>query len=50
LYIFWKIFKRTPFVKPAEADIYTGKDAIDAEVWPEDKPTNLLQRIWYWIA
>ncbi|KAK3180602.1 hypothetical protein K4F52_008068 [Lecanicillium sp. MT-2017a] len=49
-FTFWKIFKRTKFVKAEEADIFTGKAAIDAEVWPERKPRNLLERIWFFIA
>jgi amino acid transporter len=50
LYGFWKILKKTHWVKPAEADIYTGKAALDAVVWPEHIPKNFLQKIWYWIA
>ncbi len=49
-FIFWKVFKRTKFVKAEEADIFTGKAAIDAEVWPERKPRNMIERIWFWIA
>lgn len=49
-YLFWKIFKRTKWVKPSEADIWTGKAALDAEVWPDLKPRNFLERIWFWIA
>jgi len=50
LYIFWKILKRDPFVKPSEADIWTGKAALDAEVWPEQIPKNIFEKVWYWIA
>lgn len=50
LYVFWKIFKRTSFVKPVEADIWTGKAALDAEVWPEQVARNWLEKIWFWIA
>ncbi|KAH9821442.1 Amino acid permease [Teratosphaeria destructans] len=49
-YLFWKITKRTKMVKPAEADIWTGKAALDALVWKEDIPKNLIEKIWYWIA
>ena len=33
-------------------DITTGKAALDAADahWPERKPRNLLERIWFWIA
>ncbi|KAF2087483.1 amino acid permease [Saccharata proteae CBS 121410] len=50
LYIFWKVFKRTPFVKADEADIWSGKAALDAQVWPEVAPRNWLEKVWFWIA
>lgn len=50
LYLFWKIFKRTKWISPAEADIFTGKAALDAVVWPEQHPRNILEKIWFWIA
>ena len=52
LYLFWKIFKRTSFVRPSEADIFTGKAALDAADahWPERIPRNTIERIWFWIA
>ncbi|KAG9616812.1 amino acid permease, partial [Aureobasidium melanogenum] len=50
LYLFWKVFKREPFVKPAQADIWTGKAAMDAEHWPEQQPRNFIEKIWFWIA
>lgn len=50
LFVFWKLFKRTKFVKPSEADIWTGKAALDAEEWPPIIPKNIVERIWFWIA
>jgi len=52
LYLFWKVFKKTKFVNPAEADLHTGKAALDAAdaQWPEQIPRNTLERIWFWIA
>ena len=50
LFGFWKIFKRSKLVNPAEADIWTGKAALDAEVWPEIVPRNMLERFWYWLC
>ncbi|KAL9095556.1 MAG: hypothetical protein Q9165_001988 [Trypethelium subeluteriae] len=41
---------RTKVVPPAEADIWTGKAAVDAEVWEERAPRNMLERVWFWIA
>ena len=49
-YLFWRIFKRTHFIKASEADIWSGKAALDAEIWPEIKPRNMIERIWFWIA
>ncbi|KAL9129419.1 MAG: hypothetical protein Q9217_002124 [Psora testacea] len=52
LFLFWKIFKRTKFIKAYEADIQTGKAALDAADahWPERKARNIIERIWFWIA
>jgi amino acid transporter len=50
MYLFWKIWKRTSLVDPAQADIWTGKAALDAQEWPERVPRNFLEKIWFWIA
>ncbi|OJD26195.1 hypothetical protein ACJ73_02426 [Blastomyces percursus] len=50
LYLFWRIFKKTKFIDPAEADIWSGKAALDAVEWPADNPRNIIEKIWYWIA
>ena len=52
LFVFWKVFKRTRWVKPEEADIRTGKAALDAADghWPQRVPNNWLERIWFFIA
>ena len=50
LYAFWKIFKRTSLVDPAEADIWSGKAALDATIWPHAEPRNLLEKVWQWIV
>ncbi|KAL8662754.1 MAG: hypothetical protein Q9202_004446 [Teloschistes flavicans] len=50
LFVFWKIFKRTKWLKPEEADIFTGKDALDAQYWPPRVARNMMERIWFWIA
>ena len=52
LFAFWKIFRRTSFVRPVEADIFTGKAALDAADahWPERNPRNIWEKIWFWIA
>jgi amino acid transporter len=50
LFIFWKIFKRTKQHASADVDLYSGKAEIDAEVWPEQNPRNVFEKIWFWIA
>jgi len=50
LYGAWKLYKRPKFVKGAEADIWSGKAAIDNEIWPEQHPRNFIEKVWFWIA
>lgn len=50
LFLFWKFLKRTKVVSPAEADIFTGKAALDAVEWPSEIPRNLIEKVWQWIA
>lgn len=52
LYLGWKIIKRTKWISPAEADIHTGKAALDAADahWPERVPRNIFEKVWFWIA
>jgi len=52
LFAFWKIFKRTRAVSPINADITTGKAALDAEdgQWPEQIPRNIWEKFWFWLA
>jgi yeast amino acid transporter len=50
LFVFWKVFKRTKFVRASEADIWSGKHAVDSQVWPEEHPRNFLEKVWFWIA
>ncbi|KAF2822042.1 amino-acid permease inda1 [Ophiobolus disseminans] len=50
LFGFWKIVMRSKAVKPAEADIWSGKAALDAEVWPEQIPKNALEKFWFWLC
>ncbi|GMF07611.1 unnamed protein product [[Candida] boidinii] len=57
LYIFWKVYKRTSFVKPEEADITTGLAEVEAHerylaaiesTKPKKKP-KWWQKIFYII-
>ena len=52
LYLFWKIFKRTKWIRAEEADIHTGKAEMDEadKFWPERRPRTWVQRVWYAIA
>jgi amino acid transporter len=50
LFIFWKVFKKTKPVNPANADIWTGKAALDAQVWPDYVPKNALEKFWAWLC
>ena len=38
--------------RPGEADITSGKAALDAEdsQWPELVPRNVFERFWFWLA
>ncbi|EEU47150.1 uncharacterized protein NECHADRAFT_77320 [Fusarium vanettenii 77-13-4] len=52
LFIGWKAVRRTKWLSPQERDLFTGKAEIDAldEIWEDDKPKNIWQKIWNWIA
>jgi amino acid transporter len=50
LFGFWKIVMRSKAVKASEADIWSGKAALDAEVWPEQIPKNALEKFWFWLC
>lgn len=50
LFLFWKLFKKTKFIDPAQADLWTGKAALDAMVWPVVKPRNIWEKIWFKIV
>ncbi|KAG8963196.1 hypothetical protein FRC03_003290 [Tulasnella sp. 419] len=51
VYIFWKLLKRDPFVKPHDADLISGKEEIDEyEASLEDvPPATRWQRISRWL-
>lgn len=39
------MFKKTKLVDPAVADLWTGKAAIDDEIWPVVVPRNFLEKV-----
>ena len=50
LYLIGKIFLKSKWVPSSEADLFTGKAALDAIEWPERVPRNMLEKVWFWIA
>ncbi|KUL85938.1 hypothetical protein ZTR_06380 [Talaromyces verruculosus] len=52
LFLGYKIYYRTSFVKLDEMDFFSGKEEADRleHTWEEVKPRNIFQRVWYWIA
>jgi amino acid transporter len=51
-FVGWKIYKKTKFVNPAEADLHTGKAEVDAELAHWEEPgarddKNKMMRIWH---
>ncbi|KAI1181476.1 AAT family amino acid transporter [Nemania serpens] len=52
LFLGYKLVRKTRLVPLAEMDLWSGKEEIDQleGSWPDVRPTNFLQRIWFWIA
>ena len=52
LFMCWKFLKKTKWIKSKDADITTGKAALDAADahWPERRARNVWERIWFFIA
>ncbi|KAI0117922.1 amino acid permease [Nemania sp. FL0031] len=52
LFIGYKVVKKTKMVPLAEMDLWSGKEEVDRleGTWPEVKPRNFLERVWFWIA
>jgi len=49
LYISWKLFKRTKFVRVEEMDFVSGLEEIEASSYDEPPPRNFAERVWGWI-
>lgn len=49
LWIGWKLFKRTKFVRANEMDFYSGLDVIEADCYEEDPPRNMVEKVWQFI-
>ncbi|KAL9621944.1 MAG: hypothetical protein Q9160_003606 [Pyrenula sp. 1 TL-2023] len=52
LFFSWKVIKRTRPVPSSQADIFTGKSALDAADahWPTQIPRNIFEKIWFWLC
>jgi amino acid transporter len=44
--LFWKLFKKTQWIRPEDADLFTGKAELDAVEWPQKKARNFLEAMW----
>ncbi|KAF7185968.1 Arginine permease CAN1 [Pseudocercospora fuligena] len=50
MYIGHKLVYKTKFVKPAEADLDTGRKEIEEMYFEEVKPTTLWGKFWAWLG
>ncbi|KAF2746238.1 amino-acid permease inda1 [Sporormia fimetaria CBS 119925] len=50
LYLGYKLTMRPKLINPADADLTTGKAALDAEIWPEQIPRNIVEKFWFWLV
>lgn len=50
LYAGHKLMFRQPFVKPAEADLDTGRKEVDDMYFEEVEPTTLWGKFWAWLG
>lgn len=50
LYVGHKAVYRQPFVRPEEADIYSGRREVDEMVFEEKVPTTLWGKFWAWLG
>jgi amino acid transporter len=52
LFLAYKLWYRTEFVKLRDADLWSGKEEVDRQeaLWEEPKPRYFMERIWFWIA
>lgn len=51
VFVLWKVLKRTSFIQPRNADIWSGKAEVDAEcsIWEvegKDVPVTAIGRFW----
>lgn len=44
--LFWKLFKKTQWIRSEDADLLSGKAELDTVEWPQRKPRNCVQAMW----
>lgn len=49
LWVGWKFFKGTKWIKPEEMDFITDIDQIEADTYDEPKPRNFIEKFWSWL-
>lgn len=52
LFFSWKLFRRTRPVPSSQADLFTGKSALDAADahWSPQIPRNIFEKFWFWLC
>lgn len=45
--LFWKVFKKTSWIRSEDADLFSGKAELDTVEWPQKKPRNLIEAMWF---
>lgn len=53
LYAVWWVvclIKKVPTPAAKDIDLWTGKAAVDSQVWKEDIPKNIIQKFWFWLC
>ncbi|KAL8305815.1 hypothetical protein RB597_003491 [Gaeumannomyces tritici] len=49
LYVGHKLWTRTPFVKPHDADLLTGRKDLDGIEWPDETPTTWYGKVFAFL-
>lgn len=49
LFLFWKFFKKTRFVRAAEMDFYSGLEEVEADSYDEPPPKHVVEKVWRWV-
>ncbi|TXT07410.1 hypothetical protein VHUM_03130 [Vanrija humicola] len=49
LWVGYKLFTKTKFVRADEMDFHTGLAEVEAECYEEPPPRNFIERFWSWL-